>query len=367
MDSSLPSSSSIQDETMMKSWRDLFNKEEQSLRFSPPSLMNGKSLVTPPKDLFERGAEKWKDSVVAQFIGKPLNFCQFQKTAKILWGSDIDVKAAKSNLYIIHFSNPEARVKVLEGGPWHIQNQPLVEGLGFIASAIGNPLYMDCITATHERLAYARVCIEVEVMKEIPDTIDVLMDNGNIITVTVQVPWIPRRCSHSKLFGHSNDACLSKPSIKIAQVWRPKKNVKEVPNLTAMISSSAKASVTAKSGSLNRFDTLSKVVVDDEVCTSTRIDDNVFKTKSDNVVDITYVDQGNTSQIVHSCASDLKGKAVMTNLNDSGIPRDSSNGLDALLKSLHPVKKAPSSKGTSKRGSKGKKGSNSKSQTPSTS
>ena len=86
------------------------------------------------------------------------------------------------NLFIIQFQNAVIRDRVLEDGPWHIQNQPLIvrkwepglaslefdmaklpiwihlgkvplelftqKGLSYIASAIGSPLYMDRITAS---------------------------------------------------------------------------------------------------------------------------------------------------------------------------------------------------------------------------
>ena len=140
-------------------------------------------MVTPPTDVFEEGESIWKYSVVAQFIGRIPNFNLFQKLVNVLWGSEgeVTIRPAGVNLFIIQFQNAVIRDKVLEEGPWHIQNQPLIvrkwepglaslefdmtklpiwihlgkvllelftqKGLSYIASAIGSPLYMDRITA----------------------------------------------------------------------------------------------------------------------------------------------------------------------------------------------------------------------------
>ena len=122
--------------------------------------------------------------MVAQFIGKIPNFSYFQRVVNVLWGADgeVNVKLTGTNLSIIQFPNSIARDKVLESGPWHIQNKPLIirkwepglqtlefnmkklpvwihlgnvplelftnKRLIYIASSIGNSLYMDRITVS---------------------------------------------------------------------------------------------------------------------------------------------------------------------------------------------------------------------------
>ena len=173
-----------------KDWRKLFGATpDQALQYFPPQCMNGKIIVDPPAEIFEEGVDCWRNAVVGQFIGRAPNFSLFQRLAKILWGAegDVDVRSAGLNIFIIQLPNSSTRDKVLEGGPWHVQNMPLIvrkwepdmeslefnmetlpiwihlgnvplelftkNGLSYIASAIGNPLYMDRITATQQRLA----------------------------------------------------------------------------------------------------------------------------------------------------------------------------------------------------------------------
>ena len=46
-------------------------------------------------------------------------------------------------------------------------------GISYIANAIGNLLYIDRITANQQRLSYAKVCVKIEVIKDIPRSIKV--------------------------------------------------------------------------------------------------------------------------------------------------------------------------------------------------
>ena len=122
---------------------------------------------------------------------------------KVLWGKDgdVDIRPVGYNLFIIQFQSTEMRNRVLESGSWHIQNKLLIvrkwepgmrtldfnmaklplwiqlsniplefftqKGISYIASALENPLYMDRITANKQRVAYAKVCIEVEACMEV--------------------------------------------------------------------------------------------------------------------------------------------------------------------------------------------------------
>ncbi|KAJ8759633.1 hypothetical protein K2173_009280 [Erythroxylum novogranatense] len=91
-------------------------------------------------------------------------------------------------------------------------------GLSYIASAIGNPLYMDSVTASQTRLDYAKVCVEIDVVADIPKTIYVVLRDGTICSVWVAIPWMPLKCDACKVFGHAVKGCPKKTK----QVWVPK-------------------------------------------------------------------------------------------------------------------------------------------------
>ncbi|XVF68897.1 hypothetical protein PTKIN_Ptkin11bG0037900 [Pterospermum kingtungense] len=233
-------------------WRGLFPSIDQTLSYRPLQDHNGKRLVAPPVDVCDRGASMWRNTLVAQFIGRAPNFSYFQKLSCLLWGESVEIFPACNGLFLIQFLNAKERDKVLEEGPRHIQNQPIIlhkwekgleglafdmlkipvwihlgnvplelfnqEGLSYISSAIEDPLYMDRITANHKRFAYAKVCVEVEAERANPDQIEVLMPDGKLVVVTMETPWLHAKCSLCKVFGHTERFCDKKTSDKGKQV-----------------------------------------------------------------------------------------------------------------------------------------------------
>ncbi|KAK8651283.1 hypothetical protein V6N13_140891 [Hibiscus sabdariffa] len=211
--------------------------------------------VKPPAEVFEEGISEWRNSLIGQFIGAAPNFSALQRTVDALWGKNSlsKVSMAGSNLYLFSFVNATVRDWVLENGPWHIQHKPLVlrkwepslrsldfdlkkmpiwvqfynvplelflkEGLSYIASTIGVPLYMDTITASKARLEFTKLCIEVDVGMKIPGVVLVQLKDGFVIHVRVYVPWMPPSCAHCKVFRHHVKSCPT--------VVHKDKNVKE--------------------------------------------------------------------------------------------------------------------------------------------
>ena len=108
----------------------------------------------------------------------------------------------------------------------HLGNVPLElftkNGLSYIASAIGNPLYMDRITATQQRLAFAKICVEIDVSTDIPRFIEVRRRNGELINISVEVPWWPQKCTKCCIYGHVDRNCPKKIKVPAAKVWVPK-------------------------------------------------------------------------------------------------------------------------------------------------
>ena len=109
----------------------------------------------------------------------------------------------------------------------HLGNIPLElfsqKGISYIASALGNPLYMHKFTASQQRLAFARVCVEMDAAVEVPKSIEVEMKNDHKVSVSVTIPWMPIKCSYCHIFGHNGKDCSNKPIVVPAKVWKPKK------------------------------------------------------------------------------------------------------------------------------------------------
>ncbi|KAK8689716.1 hypothetical protein V6N13_088429 [Hibiscus sabdariffa] len=198
-------------------------------------VQEGSPVVQPLATVFDDSIADWKLALVAQFIGSAPNFSAMKKITEILWGksSTVKVSLAGQNLYVFSFSSVADRDWVLENGPWHIQNKPLVirkwepnmqnldfelskmpiwfqlynvplelfnqKGLSYISSALGTPLYMDFVTSNLKRLEFAKVCIEVD----------------------AAFPF----CSKCHTYGHFEKACVVEAPV--TKVW----NKKEIPEV----------------------------------------------------------------------------------------------------------------------------------------
>ncbi|XVF84423.1 hypothetical protein PTKIN_Ptkin17bG0035800 [Pterospermum kingtungense] len=108
----------------------------------------------------------------------------------------------------------------------HFKGIPLelftMRGIGYLASAIGIPLYMDRYTAERKRLEYAKVCAEMDMEKEVPRYIEAVRRNGKIAMIEIEVPWKPIRCEECKEFGPAIKECPHKQLKAIKQIWKPK-------------------------------------------------------------------------------------------------------------------------------------------------
>ena len=101
----------------------------------------------------------------------------------------------------------------------NIYNIPLEywnpEGLGYIASVIGKPLYVHNMTASCRRISFARLCIEVsaefDLIKEFDiEYIDPSSGEQTLISLKVEYQWSPIRCAKCKKFGHN---CAKLPKV----------------------------------------------------------------------------------------------------------------------------------------------------------
>lgn len=125
------------------------------------------------------------------------------------------------------FDTIDSSTVVLEDGPWFIGGHFIVlkkwhsmmklskdqleywddDGLCRIASAIGEPLYMDRLTAHGDRVSFAKVCVEIGVDSIMP-TDFLIKCEGKSIEVRVEYLWKLAKCTKCQVFGHADDRCI---------------------------------------------------------------------------------------------------------------------------------------------------------------
>ncbi|KAI8546613.1 hypothetical protein RHMOL_Rhmol07G0132600 [Rhododendron molle] len=239
------------------------------LKKVPIVYENGQVMI--PTNNSENGALKWKNAIVGCFVDKRLSYFQVRSWAQRVWKTDAeDVVTLDNGFFVFNFKDTDTLDSILENGPyfcggkhivikkWHpgmhltkgafssvpvwvkLYNVPLEswteDGLSYIASYIGNSLYLDNFTQNHSRLMFARVCIEVDAAKEIPKSFVVNLGYGEPYEIRVEVPWKPQACNTCKIFGHTTNACTIQPQAPPSQVWKAKELVgQEVPVAQARI------------------------------------------------------------------------------------------------------------------------------------
>ena len=228
-----------------QNWRSLFINHPKSctpLVFSNPARVDGKVIINPAEAVVE-GVVLWEGCLVGQFFDKRLPLHVVRSLVERLWGKHEmpEISTTDNRLYIFRFRDRNARDWVIENGPWyfagrsiilriwkpgmemlnvHITSLPIwvkffnipleywtVTSLGYIASVVGIPLHLDTLIENHSRLSFARICIEVDVNCAFPKAALLDLGNGKYLTIGIEYPWVPQKCSHCKIFGHSHLKC----------------------------------------------------------------------------------------------------------------------------------------------------------------
>ncbi|XP_048128436.1 uncharacterized protein LOC125312849 [Rhodamnia argentea] len=209
-----------------------------NLTYVAPSMVDGELIVDITPDIVAEENPPLNQCVVGRFLGRKLYFKLTEEVIKKTWGAQVvDVRMHDSGYYFIHISDDSFRRKVLDMGhisiqncimmlqKWHsklklkkenhdtlpiwtrLKDIPLSlwsqSGIGSIASAIGNPLYVDAQTEGMKRLSFARVCIEIKATQPRPEVITLRWD-GDLIPIGVEYEWKPPSYGACEVYGHKH-------------------------------------------------------------------------------------------------------------------------------------------------------------------
>jgi hypothetical protein len=236
-------------------WRNLFQSNQSlgKLEYVARRKLGAKVVVSPPVQAVEEGIDIWKASLVGQFLDKPLPFFLVKKSVAQMWKQygQVEVFSLENGMFIFRFPDEFTCNEVMEAKIWHVVNKPLIlrkwipgmqvlkltlksipiwiklmhlpleywthTCLSHVASGVGKPLYVDSVTEEQKQLGYARVLVEIDVESECPKEIEICKTNGDLITIGVEYPWLPPKCSLCGGFGHAIYACSKKETKK----WVP--------------------------------------------------------------------------------------------------------------------------------------------------
>lgn len=219
---------------------------DRKLQYFMPKILNGTKTVRIPEAVIAEGIKQWELCLVGQLLGKCSGVSLVLNKANELWGEEGKIQVTKTNneLYIFKFPNENTRDRAFEYGPWYIENKPLVlrmwqpdtklslldnskvavwvkligipmeyltrQGVSYIASALGKPLYI--ATTYTFCFDFVKVCVEVSMEDDMMDFITVVGCDGEKVRVKVEYLWKPDKCFTCKEFGHSSSKC---PKFKL--------------------------------------------------------------------------------------------------------------------------------------------------------
>ena len=158
--------------------------------------------------------QKWKCALIAYVIGECPGYNTMKRYVMVNWSSVSmpEVFLHEDGYYLIKFQKLSDMNEILFSGPYTINNRPILlkqwcsefdfgseflteiplwvnfpklslncwggRSLSMIASAIGVPIFADECTTNQTRISYARMLIEVNVTKTIPQKITVVDQMG---------------------------------------------------------------------------------------------------------------------------------------------------------------------------------------------
>ncbi|KAF8394791.1 hypothetical protein HHK36_018727 [Tetracentron sinense] len=237
-------------------WSSLFGgrrdfEEGTKLTFEEPLFEDGNLILNRSEEQLEEGLAEWRSSLVGFFVGPKPSFYVMKSTVERIWKlkGAVEVFSLDNGFFIFKLNCVEDKERILEGGPWYIRNSPLIlrewdrkvslekldfkempvwvkiynlplflwtsRDLGSLVSAIGVPLYPDKQTIHKSRLSYAKVCVEVNAEKELPERLSFSLNGEHgkdVYDLRFGYDWKPPRCAGCSVFGHTSESCPKKSS-----------------------------------------------------------------------------------------------------------------------------------------------------------
>ncbi|KAG5552983.1 hypothetical protein RHGRI_010968 [Rhododendron griersonianum] len=255
-----------------KNWASLLQSQSPSLVMKLeyfPDLQKGKEAIVEI-DVELTDAGNWNRYLVGHFLDGNMAYPLLVSTARYQWKElFVAVKSDVSGFYLFEFKDEQAKLQVLEGGPyffsqkylvlrdWHRMMKPLKdqptkipawvkfhdlplelwnqECLSRVASTVGRPIHVDQATARsskqpgllHTKSTKAKVCIEISADHELPDEVAVTVQ-GETVVVPIEYQVLPPMCSQCHVFGHATSKCSKQAVVPPSQLeWQVVKRGKQ--------------------------------------------------------------------------------------------------------------------------------------------
>lgn len=131
--------------------------------------------------------------------------------------------------------------------------------LSKIGSVYGKPLYCDKCTVLKMKMRFARILVEMNFFRDVPEMIELVDEQGVVFQQKVIYEWKPIICSKCRNFGHLQQDCRVGQLGK--EVWKVKRQAgvaveagraKNQDNLVTQNIKDGPDNIYVQSGSLNK-------------------------------------------------------------------------------------------------------------------
>ncbi|XP_062076198.1 uncharacterized protein LOC133780524 [Humulus lupulus] len=238
---------------------DYLSQGGSKLTFEEPIVRGGIRISQVDLEEIQVDTSFWNSAVVCMVLGANPLFAIFEGFIKRIWGKlGIDrIARLNSGFTLVKFLDEATRDLVLEAGVLHFDRKPVLvkpwsadldilkavnsvsvwirlSGLGLqywgtkclsaLMSTIGNLLLVDKVTKDRSMMQFARVLVEIEISEDLPKSVQLLNEKGQLMEQLLEFEWLPIQCRGCKVFGHTERICNRKPT----ETWRQKGRIREV-------------------------------------------------------------------------------------------------------------------------------------------
>ncbi|GKD33322.1 RNA-directed DNA polymerase, eukaryota, reverse transcriptase zinc-binding domain protein, partial [Tanacetum coccineum] len=179
-------------------------------------------VVIFDEEIVKECSKKWELTVCGYFVGYKMSYQELRYNIFRMWGK-FGLKSVIPNgngVFLCKFKSIKGIQSVVEMGPWMVNGKPMFvqkwDPSVSLDKAEPNQTTTNMCNLGNGRPGFARVLVDVEAGKGLPDRIDIVYQNKEgVITgnksVNVNYDWVPLMCTCFKMFGHNDKNCKSMP------------------------------------------------------------------------------------------------------------------------------------------------------------
>ncbi|XP_070018332.1 uncharacterized protein [Nicotiana sylvestris] len=180
------------------------------LKYVASIIKDGKKVVQLTKADVELGTEKWRNVITLYVVGESPTIAALERFIAFQWNfyAKRNVYYHNDGFFLIWTPYFNLHAEILKTMPLWIKlpNLPLncwsSEILSKVASDLGVPLYTDNCTTNIDRISYAHLLVEMDVIVSLPEVIQVEDSNGIQFEQIVLYDWKPEFCGVCSHVGH---------------------------------------------------------------------------------------------------------------------------------------------------------------------